>query len=380
MKVLKFYILTAVLMVILVGVCLIPLELFLCWSSHRDSTEKRDHVVISEYLPVTFKPGYEGRMWNIPYSTNSYGFRDEPEFPEEPEIGELRVLSMGDSIGFGVGIEASEHYCKVAEERIRGSFVNHRLNIINASGQGYSPSGYYVYLRHEGLRLQPSMIIVEIELCNDLTDESLLRWKLTKNDPYPNAVKGGRYTVAWDGSLLGTYALGGYSVERTYTYTVFIRRMLNLLNKVSPSPLFTETPGGTVYYSLGFDSYLLDEARIEEGWQRLLSALSGIQELCSSNQIPFLLLIMPSRYIFDESVPHRDLARSLMQRAEMEIKRRKISYLNIGPSIETAGGSDLFFDFAHLTAEGNRAVGETLSGLVLDMMKTRQTPDWDQTR
>jgi len=364
-----------VLLLGIVGICLIPLELFLYWSSHRDSTERRDHVVIAEYLPVKFRPNYTGLMWNIPYSTNSYGFRDEPEFPEEPEAEELRVLSLGDSIGFGVGIEADEHYCKVAEEQIQGNFPRQRLNIINASGQGYSPSGYYVYLRHEGLRLRPKMIIVEIELCNDLTDEALLNWNLAGDDPYPTAVKGGRYTVAWDGSLLGTYALNGYSVDRTYTYTVLVRRLLNLLDRILPSPLFTEIPGGTIYYSLGFDRYLLDQARIEEGWQRLLSSLDGIQELCSSQQIPFLLLLMPSRYIFEESVPHRDLAQDLLNRAESESLKRGIPYANLRSSIELAGGGEVFFDFAHLTAEGNRAVGETLSGYVLEMMKKGDSAD-----
>jgi hypothetical protein len=216
------------------------------------------------------------------------------------------------------------------------------------------------------------MIIVEIELCNDLTDEALLRWRVRDHEKSLIEVLGGRYTVAWDGSLLGTYALGNYPWERTYTYTEFIRRSLNLLNKASPSPLFSETPGGTIYYSLGFDQWLLDQARINDGWTRLLASVEGMNNLCASHEIPFLLLIMPSRYIFDDSAPdHRDLALELIQQAESEISRLEIPFVNMTETIREAGGSTVFFDFAHLNVEGNLAVGRTLAGFVTEMTKNK---------
>jgi hypothetical protein len=367
-KKIKFYIWTLVLLLSAFALVLVAIELGLYWHFHRANPEERDHVTTSEYLPVKFKSNYRGRMWNIPFSTNVYGFRDEPDFAAEPGPGEMRILSLGDSIGFGVGIEAEDHYCKVAEEQIQSNSSIRNLNLVNASGQGYSPSSYYAYLQHEGLNLHPAMVVVEIELCNDLTDEALLRWQVRDEEKSLIMVVGGRYAVAWDGSLLGTYALGGYPWERTYTYTDFIRRGLNLLNKASPSPLFSETPGGTIYYSLGFDQWLLDQARIDQGWNRLLAAVKGMNDLCTSRQISFLLLIMPSRYIFDHSAPdHRDLALGLVQRAESEARLLEIPHINMSETIQEVGGSAVFFDFAHLNVEGNRAVGRTLARRVKDM-------------
>jgi hypothetical protein len=366
-KQIKYYLLTFAMVLCLFAVILAGIEFFLFWRSHRAHPEERDHVMATEYLPVKFKPNYKGKMWNVSYTTNVYGFRDEPDFPRESGPGELRILSLGDSIGFGVGIEAGEHYCKVAEERIQAEFPQIRIRLANASGQGYSPSGYYAYLQYEGMSLQPSVIIVETELCNDLTDEALLRWA---EDEEGTGVKivGGRYAVAWDGSLLGTYGIGGYPWERTYTYTDFIRRVLNLLNRAAPSPLFSETPGGTIYYSLGFDQSLLDQARIEQGWKRLLAAVEGIHQLCADRQVGFLLLIMPSRYIYDDSAPdHRDLALTLLQRAENEVRRLQVPYVNMSDTIEQSGGGEVFFDFAHLNVEGNRAVGQKLAGLLMEI-------------
>jgi hypothetical protein len=213
------------------------------------------------------------------------------------------------------------------------------------------------------------MIIVEIELCNDLTDEALLH-RGYASDGSPTSVLGGRYVVSWDGNLLGTYASQGSGIERTYTYTVFLRRLLNLLNQVFPPPLFHEEPGGDVYYSLGFDQFLLDGKRIEHGWDNLLEALEGIQTLAASHDSEFLVMVMPSRHIFENSPPRKELAASLVRRAEAEIGARNIPYLSMQSCIGTAGGSRLFFDFAHLTAEGNSAVGKQLGEYLRQMISS----------
>ena len=81
MKQIKLYLLTLALVSGTIGLLLLAIEFTLCWLAHRANAEKRDHVVASEYLPVKFRANYTGQMWGIPYSTNSYGFRDEPDFP-----------------------------------------------------------------------------------------------------------------------------------------------------------------------------------------------------------------------------------------------------------------------------------------------------------
>ena len=100
---------------VLIGIALLLTELTLRWWSLGGSDESRDHVVETWYLPATLRPNHRGRFWGIEFKTNEYGFRDEPDFPEMPSHGEYRVLSMGDSIGFGLGVEANEHYSKVAQ-------------------------------------------------------------------------------------------------------------------------------------------------------------------------------------------------------------------------------------------------------------------------
>ena len=119
------------------------------------------------------------------------------------------------------------------------------------------------------------------------------------------------------------------------------------------------------YYNLGFDKYLLDEQRIESGWQRTLWSLAATHRLLEENSISFLLMIMPSRYVFDEDCgAWSTFAAQLVERAVGEAQQIGLPYLDLTQAIKEGGGSRLYFDFAHLTEQGNRVVGEALAELL----------------
>jgi lysophospholipase L1-like esterase len=365
MRKLRLYLFSLALFLILLSVLLLAAELLLRHSTLTAAEETRDHVIQTAYSPAMARPNWQGRIWGIPFKTNQYGFRDEEDFSPTPDLDEYRILSLGDSIGFGLGIPSQAHYTKVAEELLNQQAVSERYRVVNAGGLGYSPSGYHVYLRHEGLRLQPDLVIVEIELCNDVTDEALLRWTV---DPGPagslTAVRGGRYVIGWDGNLLATWAVGTpYFFEKSYVYTDLLRRSLNLFYRLSPTEPFKSQPEkGIGYYSLGFDRFLLNEQRIESGWERMFEALHQTRRMVEDRGASFLLLIVPSRYLFEEHAgPWQSFAAGLVQRAAATAAERDIPFLDLSPYVGRGGGTNLYFDFAHLTEEGNRVVGEALA-------------------
>ena len=346
---------------ILLSITLVISELWLRYSYLGEADERRDHAEETTYLPARLKADYQGIMWGVPFKTNRHGFRDEEDLDRSPAPREVRILSLGDSIGFGLGIPATDHYGKVLERGLTVWQESVRFRVINAAGQGFSPSGYSVYLRHEGLEFEPRLVIAEIELCNDVSDEAFLYWESSEDEPdLPTAVRGGRYIVGWDGNLLGTYSRGPYLFEKTYTYTVLLRRVLNLLYRINPTEPFHSNAGVT-YYILGFERYLLDEARIELGWNRLFRAVLAIQKILAKQDIPFLLIILPSRFVFEERAPqHSRFARALVERALSWAQSHQVPHLDCTDLLRKGGGAKLYFDFAHLTAEGNRVLGEAL--------------------
>lgn len=361
-KTVKLYILSLLLMSGLAVAALAVTEIGLRAWSLGESEERRDHVERTPYLPARFRPDYEGRFWGIPFRTNRFGFRDEPDFPAERPAGEVRILSLGDSIGFGLGVSAEAHYTKHAQRSLEAERPG--IRVINAGGQGYSPSGYFVYLRHAGMAVQPSMLVVEIELCNDISDEAVLAWSDPDPDGFPRAVTGGRYQVAWDGNLLGTYATGWPLLDRTYVGTVLTRRLLTLGARFQDGP----SPDSKVFYSLGFDHRKLTPERIEEGWMRAFGAVEGTRRLADREGIPFLLMIMPSRYLYQSAGDYTAQASLLYERACREAEVRGLPWIGLREPIGGAGGADLFFDFAHLTENGNAVVGEVLAERVREVL------------
>lgn len=365
-KKIKLYLLSFALFAAILGVVFGVAEVCLRGWISWHASESRNHVIQTAGMPITFKPNYQGRIWDIPFRTNRYGFRGEPDFPRQPADGEIRVLSLGDSIGFGLGIAAADHYTKVAERRLQPDLPHQRLRIVNAGGQGYSPSGYAVFLRETGLDLKPSLVIIETELCNDVTDEALLRTVLPKDgSEMPLAYRGGRYVVSWDGNLLATYSKGPSLLERTYVYTDLLRRLLNLRFRLFPNQPFLEDSAQT-YYTLGFDRPLLTPERIEQGWRRLFDSLRGTRDYLEERNVPMLLLIMPSRHIYDsDRAPrHSEFAAQLVRRADEMAEERSLPYYDMTRDIAANGGTELYFDFAHLTEVGNRVVGESLAQIL----------------
>jgi hypothetical protein len=206
------------------------------------------------------------------------------------------------------------------------------------------------------------MVILEIELTNDVTDEALLRWQEDPDHPgRPKILRGGRYVVAWDGMLLSAYIRGPYFYERTYTYVELSRRILELMYRFAPTEPFHNDPG-VAYYAFGYDRYLLDNQRLEYGWTHLFASLQATREMLKERGVPFLLMIMPSRYIYDRNAdPSRNrFARGLVDRADAMARERGIPAMNLTETIGAGGGDALFLDTVHLNEKGNLLVGNAL--------------------
>ena len=338
----------------------------------RNAREFPNYVVNGTYTPVKIKSNHRGIVAGIPVSTNRNGLRDEPDFEPVPPPNEFRILSMGDSIAFGLGIKSHDSYAKVLERRLNENEGSSHYYVINSAGPGYSPSSYYLFLRNEGLQWQPRAVLIEIELTNDVTDEALLRWEVDPARPdRPKVLRGGRYVVAWDGMLLSAYIRGPYFYEKTYTYVELSRRTLDLLYRLSSTKPFPADPSVT-YYTLGYEWYLLSQKRIESGWTRMFGALQATNELLRQRGVSFLLMIMPSRFVFERASEKQQnrFAQGLVNRAAEFARQHAIPYLDFTETIAAAGGEELFLDTVHLNEKGNLAVGSAL----FEHLKSRIVP------
>ncbi len=101
----------------------------------------------------TFYPKY--------FKTNSQGFRDiERDVDKDP--GTFRILALGDSFTFGSGIKHKESiYTAVLERKLNESAVaGATFEVINSGLKGLNTAEQLEYLRSDGLRLDPDLVLV----------------------------------------------------------------------------------------------------------------------------------------------------------------------------------------------------------------------------
>lgn len=102
------------------------------------------------------EPGHYGRLkhpdFDIDVRINSHGMRDD-EYPVE-RTGRRRMMVLGDSFGWGFGVEHRERFSEIIERRRPG------WEVINASVSGYGTDQELLYLREQGLEFRPDVVLL----------------------------------------------------------------------------------------------------------------------------------------------------------------------------------------------------------------------------
>jgi hypothetical protein len=146
-------------------------------------------------------PGIEGRWFDdrgefsIAVKMSSHGLRDvEHEYAKPP--GTFRILVLGDSYMEAVQVELEHVFARQLERELRAR--GRRVEVINASASDWGTDNELVYLREEGWRYSPDLVLLAFTTANDVRNNSVA---LNQRVPNPNPWKP-TFTVGADGALV----------------------------------------------------------------------------------------------------------------------------------------------------------------------------------
>ncbi len=251
----------------------------------------------SDYLPWQIKPSIETNHFNefgefnVSIKHNSLGYRDK-EFSINKSQNITRILVLGDSHTHGFGVELNETYHKVFEKKI-----NERINkyeIINAGYKsGDSPNTQYLYLKKEGILLNPDIVLIGFSIVNDFEDHKYNFNYFDENGELERIVSTKyyvdeknrlrTYSIKKDFIREELYKINLFLSFRLHTYILFKNSFRNSLMNFYKG----KRDGGI--YANNYSSETKKE--VEE----VLNYLLKIKNISQENNAKLIIIIIPRR-------------------------------------------------------------------------------------
>lgn len=171
MKIIKFILLCSLSVIIIFSILEFGLRVFrkgqqkdvsFFLDSERAGLDMEDHKLFWKMKPNL------NMMWQgVRVKTNNLGLRDN-EVTLEKKNNIIRILSLGESTTFGAKVEFEEIYAKVLERRLNEIKANHAFEVINAGVSAYTSFQSLIYLKTEGLKLKPDILLIYHEFNDSL--------------------------------------------------------------------------------------------------------------------------------------------------------------------------------------------------------------------
>lgn len=136
-------------------------------------------IHMGQFTPgVTFKMiwasnprGYFDSDGGLEYQVDAMGMRGPDVEPVKPP-GTFRILGLGDSFTFGVGVREPDTFLRKLERRL--SAAGGRYEVLNAGTPGYNTRDEVASLKHRWLGLDPDLVLIVFYLNDAYSDSAFL--------------------------------------------------------------------------------------------------------------------------------------------------------------------------------------------------------------
>jgi hypothetical protein len=227
-------------------------------SYYPETARYLDTLVLEEPIGYRNRPGLTGTFYGAPVSINSIGLRDrEVSFrPDE----EFRILVMGDSVPFGIGVAYENSLPHQLERVLNEQRPGRHFRTFNMGVPSYNTEQELIQLKSIGLKLEPDAVVL---LFSDNDIEPKM-WVLNKRS-------------RWYVNL----------AQRSYAASLlfaFVRELREHIAVPEPSSAHVGI-SGIAGVRVNMSEYRVDSSR----WQAIDRSLSEINALLRKRNIPFVL-------------------------------------------------------------------------------------------
>ncbi|MCD6385447.1 SGNH/GDSL hydrolase family protein [Candidatus Sumerlaeota bacterium] len=311
---------------------------------------------------------YKDQQEQIHYRINSLGLRGD-EIKKRKPPGVIRILTIGDSVSFGVRIDQPEIYSRQLQNLLNDwaqkQNIAVRFEVLNPSACGWNTFNEVSWLEKRGISLQPDIVLLQFSM-NDVDDPLvhmgttvLYHLKKIPREFFPaDPGKAGReniftktYKDITPGEVLTLY---GQKVSKLYAIALQVYQSVKMKRT-------KKKDGGarSLWLSWCLD-ILVNENAEQVKW--LKRQFRRLKALCEAHNIAVAVVIFPLSYqLNSENAVYRDAIKYVKK----YIKEARLDCFDLTPAFSSVSQTDQFFlylpgDASHLNRTGHRFTAREL--------------------
>ena len=320
--------------------------------------------VLYELQPGATKTVTRGNSGTIEYSVNELGFRAGEFSLRKPE-DTFRILTIGDSVSFGIDLKTQERYTEKLEDKLHTRFSGNdfpRFQVINMSVGGWNTYNELSWLRRRGMELEPDLILWQFHM-NDvddpighlgtntfcLLDDIPLDYFPDPEDP---DITNNIFTKTPE-QISFFEVLSWYGNK----YSRVFRALYGIVLRIFPPPPDPHAGKPELSWCL---EYLADKDSIQ--WKWLRKNFRKIKTLKEDNDVPVVFLLAPLAYQLNSDNP---VYSQSIENVEEHLSKIGFPVVNIKPALERESGDENFRfylpgDASHFNAGGHTLIAEEM--------------------
>jgi hypothetical protein len=118
------------------------------------------HQITSERYQASLNPNIAYELKPLVHGHNYDGLREDRDYSYEKPHNVFRIIIVGDSLAYGLGVKHHETYAKILERKLNERHNrNKRYEVINLGVPGYSITQIIERIKEKGLKYNPDFII-----------------------------------------------------------------------------------------------------------------------------------------------------------------------------------------------------------------------------